>query len=77
MAKRIDIDVDAILRANPHISAEDLADYREALRELRSRGLLGHGYRLVPPFGGRRVSVQGDAEEDSRTIELRSIREQT
>jgi hypothetical protein len=75
MVKRVDMD--AILKANPHIRRKDLEDYRDALRELRSRGLLGHGYRLAPPFAGRRVSVEGDADQDPRTVELRSIRDQS
>jgi len=69
MSKRITLD--DILKANPHIPEEKLEAYRSALRALRSRGLSGHRYGLVPPFAGRRVSVQSDADQDPRTVELR------
>ena len=49
------IDLDAVLKKQPQIDPEEL----KAIRELSER--LGttarREYRLVPPFGGRRVRV--------------------
>ena len=66
-------EISEILKANPHISPESLEEARKALHRLRARGVGGRGYRLVPPFAGRRVSNRGDADKDPRTVELRSL----
>lgn len=63
-------DMDEILKLNPHLTPDDLESARALLQKLRRHGSVGPGYRLAPPFGGRRVSV-GDNGDDPRTIHLR------
>lgn len=65
------VDLEEILRLNPHLDREELERSRAALRKLREGGRRNAGYRLAPPFAGRRVSVNGGGREDPRTIHLR------
>ncbi len=67
------IDIEEILRLNPHIDQKQLEEAIELRQKLRERGVRGAKYRLAPPFSGRRVSVRGvEGEDDPRTIHLRS-----
>ena len=64
-------DVDAILRANPHIDREEFERTREALEGLT----LSDGTRMrqipIPTFGGRRVDRRQNRQADHRSIRLR------
>ena len=66
-----DVDIEALLKANPHIDREELERSRELLQRLRSRGRRGAGYRFAPPFGGRRVAAQEGPDNDPRALRLR------
>jgi hypothetical protein len=66
-----EVDLEELLASNPHVDPDELEKAREMLRKLRRSGVRGPGYRLAPPFSGRRVSVREDAENDSRRIHLR------
>jgi hypothetical protein len=67
-------DLEELLAANPHVDPEELERAREILRKLRASGVRGAGYRLAPPYSGRRVSVREDAENDPRRVRLRQPR---
>ena len=49
------IDLDAVLKKQPQIDPEELKAIRELSERLRT--IARREYRLVPPFGGRRVRV--------------------
>jgi hypothetical protein len=70
-----DIDISDMLKANPQIIPEHLEEAREMLRRLRASGERGRGYGLVPPFSGKRVSVQEGPDKDRRVVRLRSSSE--
>jgi hypothetical protein len=55
-----------ILRQNPQIDRDQLEEMRETLRRLREQGARRKDYDLVPPFGGRRVTVLDDARAEPR-----------
>lgn len=57
-----------ILRKNPQIDREELDEARELLRRLREHGAHRKDYDLVPPFGGRRVTILDDAYADPRPM---------
>jgi hypothetical protein len=65
------IGLSRILKRNPTIDLQALKRSREMLRELRSRGVGGHGYELALPFASRRVSTERDVDQDPRTFQLR------
>ena len=65
-----DADILKILKSNPQIDPNDLEEYRERLSKLRESGVRRSGYKLVPPYGGRRVLIQED-KDDARTVRLR------
>lgn len=69
MSKRLN--PDEILRQNPQIDREELDEARELLRRLREQGAHRKDYDLVPPFGGRRVTVLDDVRTDSRPVRMR------
>lgn len=62
---------DEILRQNPQIDREEVDEARELLRRLREQGAHRKDYDLVPPFGGRRVTVLDDVRIDSRPVRVR------
>lgn len=69
MSKRLN--PDEILRQNPQIDRDDLDEAREMLRRLQEQGAHRKDYDLIPPFGGRRVTVLDDVRTDSRPVRVR------
>ncbi len=64
---------DAIKRLAAKNPKVDIAQLLESLRmttRMRRVGISGPGYRLVPPYSGRRVHIVDDTESDPRTINL-------
>lgn len=61
------MNLEDILRLNPHIDATKLEETLEYLRKLGNKD--GKARKPRPPFGGKRVSAGG--AEDSRTVHLR------
>jgi hypothetical protein len=64
-------DLAEVLRANPQVSAEMLEEQMDELRELRKMSSGRAGYKLVPPFTGRKVTIGRDTDRDPRTVQLR------
>jgi len=64
------IELAEIIEKNPQVDAKQLRESMELLEELRSRGVSGRGYQLVPPFSGRRVQTIDNPSEDPRTVHL-------
>lgn len=60
-----------LLRRNPRVDPDLLAEGRDLLRRLREQGLRRKEYDLVPPFGGHRVSIQDDAPVEPRLVQHR------
>ncbi len=67
----IRLNPDDILRQNPQVDRDELNEARDMLRRLREQGAHRKEYDLVPPFGGRRVTVLDDARTDSRPVRVR------
>ncbi len=65
MAKRID--VETILKKNPHIKPEDLKALESLTQALRDAGLVPREYGLLSPD---ERSVPETEEEDPRTVRL-------
>ena len=51
------IDLDEILKSNPHIKREELQELENLAEALRAYGQRRQPYRLVPPYGGEQVRV--------------------
>ncbi len=64
------VDLEEIIRNNPHVDPRQLRESMELLEELRKRGVSERGYQLVPPFSGKRVQVVDNSSEDPRTVHL-------
>jgi hypothetical protein len=64
------IELAEIIEKNPQVDSKQLRESMELLEELRSRGVSGRGYQLVPPFSGRRVQTMDSPSEDPRTVHL-------
>ena len=62
------LNVEEIIRQNPHLSMTDLEEARELHQKLRPRHGRGR-YRLVP-IGYRRVTIGENDQTDSRTVYL-------
>jgi hypothetical protein len=69
------LDPNRILPANPQIDPEKLEEAREMLRRLRELGVQRKGYDLMPPFGGRRVTVREDSAIEPRPVRMRRPRD--
>ena len=68
------VDMDDILKGNPHIDPAELERHREFMRKLRENAGHGSRYRITSPFGARRVSVGSGDSEDRRTVRLKRSR---
>ena len=44
------VDVDKVMRNNPHVDLDKVREVRELLRALRKQGLSPRGYTLAPPY---------------------------
>jgi hypothetical protein len=64
------IELAEIIEKNPQVDPKQLRESMELLEELRSRGVSGRGYQLVPPFSGKRVQTVENPCEDPRTVYL-------
>lgn len=64
------LDIEQILKLNPHIKREELEIIHEILLRLREGGIKRAGYGLAPPFVRRRASAQPQEDSDSRTVHL-------
>lgn len=51
------LDIEEILRKNPHIDKAKLREGRELSEQLRDLGLMGKGYNLVSPGKERRAQI--------------------
>ena len=51
------IDIDEILKKNPHVKREDLKELEQLAEALRAFGQQKQPYRLVPPYGGQQVHI--------------------
>ena len=58
-----------IMDKNPNINEKLLKESMDLSDELRSHGISGRGYGLVPPFAGKKAKAV-DSKEDKRTIHL-------
>jgi hypothetical protein len=65
------VNVEEIIKNNRSVDPAVLAEIMKLYKELLESGLPMRGYRLIPPYGGRRIIV-GDADEndDPRTKHL-------
>jgi len=63
-------DTKDLLKANPNVSASELARSREYLKAVRSIGGGGREYGLAAPHERRRVSGGKQEKVDSRTVNL-------
>jgi len=62
-----------IIKNNPRVDAKQLAEGIKLLEELRNAGLQRRGYKLLPPYSGKRVHRVDRVDssfEDSRTVHL-------
>lgn len=64
------LDIEQILKLNPHIKKEELEIIHEILLRLREGEIKKAGYGLAPPFTRRRASPQLQEDSDSRTVHL-------
>ncbi len=55
---------------NPKVDVAQLLESLRMTAKMRRLGISGPGYRLVPPYSGRRVQIVDDTESDPRTIKL-------
>lgn len=60
-----------ILRDNPQINLDQLDEARETLRQLREYGTQRREYDLVPPLGGKRITVLDDVHLNPRPFRAR------
>lgn len=58
-----------IIDKNPNIDEKMLKKSMDLSDELRSHGISGQGYGLVPTFAGKKAKAV-DSKEDKRTIHL-------
>lgn len=65
------MDLEEILRQNPQINEQELDKAREMLRRLQDQGVHRKEYDLIPPFGGRRVTVLDDVRANSLPSRVR------
>lgn len=59
--------VEEILEKNPKVDPKILEELAKLHRHLHEEGFARSGYRLLPPYGGRRVVVGEPGTEDPRT----------
>lgn len=59
-----------ILKKNPHIKPQKLAEAAELTEKLRNLGVTKRGYRLASPLTRKRVAVGVSEEFDPRTVQL-------
>lgn len=66
------LDLDAILKANPHVDAGELKKSIELSEDLRRAGFEPVGYRLASPVDSRRIRV-ADTKGQRRAVHLRAL----
>lgn len=68
------ININKVLKNNPHIRKKDLKKYNSLTEELRKIGIQPRGYQLALPFSRRRA-MTGEIEKqlDPRTINLSAL----
>lgn len=64
------LDIEQILKLNPHIKKEELERIRNILLLLREIETKKASYGLAPPFTRRRASAQTQDDSSSRTVRL-------
>jgi hypothetical protein len=69
MPKRIDA-IKKLAKKNPRVDVDKLLESLRLTEKLRRTGIAGPGYRLAPPYSGRRIRISDDAESDPRTVRL-------
>lgn len=62
------LDIEQILKLNPHIKREQLERVRKLLLRLREGEIKRASYGLAPPFTRRRASAKTQDDLDSRTV---------
>jgi len=66
------IDLDAILKANPHVDEDELKRSELLSEQLERAGLEPVGYRLASPLDARRIHAS-DTKGQRRTVRLRAL----
>lgn len=64
------LDIEQILKLNPHIKKEELELIHNILLRLREGEIKKASYGLAPPFTRRRASAKTQDESNSRTVHL-------
>lgn len=62
--------IEKLAKKNPKVDIVQLLESLRMTTRMRRLGISGPGYRLVPPYSGRRVHIVDDTESDSRTVKL-------
>ena len=68
MARKLDLQ--EILKKNPHIDPKKLAEAGKLTGQLRKLRLSKRGYRIPSPVTRRRVTTEVSEEFDPRTVQL-------
>jgi hypothetical protein len=68
------LNLQEILKKNPSIRREDLADIKSLTEELRKLGTQRRGYRLALPFARHRAKAGEENGPDPRTKNLTGSR---
>lgn len=74
MAARLDLA--EILKANPHISADELEEARQLLRKLRESGRSRTSHKKLAPIGRRQAYFDEEAAKEAKAVRL-GIKRQT
>ncbi len=64
------LDLKEILKKNPHINPQKLAEAVKLTEQLRDLGVTKRGYRLASPLTRKRVTIYVSDEFDPRTVQL-------
>lgn len=62
------IDLEKILKLNPHIDEETLKQAIELMRKIRESGVKKHGYNLASPYTRRSAPVSPNIVNDPRVV---------
>ena len=64
------LEIKRLIKKNAKVNPQKLTELLRLSAKLRRLGMRGPGYRLSPPYSGKRVHIVDEAESDSRTIQL-------
>jgi len=68
MSRKLDA-IKTIAKKNPKVDVAKLLESIRLTERIRRSGISGPGYRLAPPYTGRRAGI-ADTESDPRTVKL-------